>query len=371
MPFTSFPPELVLKIFHLASLDQPQSYRACLCFIRKVWADIAREILFQHVEIRLRSGMDKSPVSVPRTDFARHIKNLTFRFDNEQGAVAANTAPPPLDPGLSFPDVFAELAEAATSISTLQFHVSFHSFVSFPADLFQTFSLNNITHLTVSGHNGVPVKTIFELCSNLRSLVLDAIFFSMVRHPKTLKLPRRPVTHFHLNVWSLGQSMEAMFQSVSKSITSLSFGVNQSGRLEAALRIVGARLKSLELRRLESEAARPPTLQHLITTITFECPYLERLAFDTDFDWSFTPLNVLLSLPPSLKVLSISDCRDISADIVAALRRSDWLPKLAELRVVRLFGGEGGSQCRAEAMGLCAQRGITIQDEESFMQVHL
>ncbi|KAF8062412.1 hypothetical protein FPV67DRAFT_1452260 [Lyophyllum atratum] len=344
MSFTSLPPELILKIFHLASFDQPQSFRASLCFISKDWVDIALETLFQHVEIRVRSGTDgpSESGSLPRIDCAHHIKKLTFRVDDDDVAVAANITRPQLGQDFSFPDIFAELAQAATSISVLEFHAPFHSSVPFPSTLFKTFSLSNLTHLAVSRHHGVPIKTIFELCTSLQSLVLDAVFFPLLRrHTKMLNLTHCPLTHFHLNVWSVGLYVEPVFSSVSKSITSLAFGINQPGRLEVALRIVGPRLKSLELHRLDlREALYPPALLGSVLAIGFNCPQLERLALDADFDWSRTPLDLLLALPPSLKVLSISKCRDISAEIVAALRRPEWLPKLAELRVTQLLGTE-------------------------------
>ncbi|KAF8056912.1 hypothetical protein FPV67DRAFT_1658077 [Lyophyllum atratum] len=375
MTFTSLPPELILKIFHLASFDQPQSFRASLCFICKDWVDIARETLFQHVEIRVRSGTDgpSESGSLPRIDCAHHIKKLTFRVDDDDVAVAANITRPQIGQDFSFPDIFVELAQAATSISVLEFHAPFHSSVPFPSTLFETFSLSNLTHLAVSRHHGVPIKTIFELCTSLQSLVLDAVFFPLLRrHTKMLNLTHCPLTHFHLNVWSVGMYVEPVFSSVSKSITSLAFGINQPGRLEVALRIVGPRLKSLELHRLDLlEGLYPPPLLDSIMAIGHNCPQLERLALDAEFDWSRTPLDLLLALPPSLKVVSISNCRDISAEIVAALRRPEWLPKMAELRVAQLLGGKGGSEWREEAMRLLVQIEGVRRSSSPFAAVEL
>ncbi|KDR76150.1 hypothetical protein GALMADRAFT_247363 [Galerina marginata CBS 339.88] len=370
--FTSLPTELILKIFHLASIGQPQSFRASLSLVCKDWLDIAREVLFENAEIRVR-GTDSA---VPPPDFAHRIKNLVFQVDDKYVEDrVTDEENPESDYGFQFPEIYTELARAATSISSLTFSTSSNSYVAFPDKLLEHVSPKNITHLSISGYNGIPVKTIFQVCYNLENLVLDGVFFLPLRNPKTLKLPPRRISHFHLNVWSFGQYIKPVFEAMKDSISSLSFGISQSGRLQVALQIVGQNLKSLTLLRPEAppgtESPFPPSLLGALMTIKPECPNLEQLSLDAEFDWSTDPLALLLNLPPSLKSLSISKCHDISTHIVSALRQPDWLPQLTELRVGFASSAEGGGGPigRDLAMELCSKRGIRIRGKSTFMRV--
>jgi hypothetical protein len=269
--------------------------------------------LFQSVELRVR-GKDSL---VPLVGFAHHVKKLAFCVDDQYFAANQDEALRAHMDADHFTRVFFDFARAAISVSALEFRVASPSFVSFPTMLFEIFPLHKITLLSISGYIGIPVNTIFEHCSSLQTLVLANAFFPPLRHSRTLKLPPKPISHFHLNVWSFGQYITPVFSSMKDSISSLSFGINQFGRLEAVLGIVGPSLRCLELLRLD--ASPPPPLQGPIASIRLHCPHLERLTLNGKFNWSHDPLHLVLSLPPSLKALSISNCSDISTDLVALL----------------------------------------------------
>jgi hypothetical protein len=367
------PAELIFKIFHLASINQRQSFRLNLCLIQRDWLDIAREVAFSETEITLHRA--HSPL--PSLRFAQYIKTLVL----VEKYPAKN-----LKKNLEISEDLRELSKAAKIMSSLK--ISWSPIPYFleppsPNPLLQLFSNPNITHLALIGLNDVQINTIFVLFPSLQSLDLACqnINFKSSEGPPSPP----PISNFRLKTWNFNLEQDPLscnhlFSALKATIKSLSLGVNayMMDWHKAALAIVGPNIRQLQLRVISDNFGKGhPQLRDLLESVHSKCHNIEQLFLDSEFISSFE--KDLLLLPPSIIALTISNrgcctSTNIPAYIVSALANAEWLPRLAEIHAAEHFLYGLGAKFHysdwmrdrdreTDMMELCTRRGIQIFKE--------